>query len=98
MKRRREGGVKAPTVGTVFWKRIGPIGWVKHEIRAIVDEQMVYRHWSKRWGGVWAYEVDELFIWEKVWLSPADTYDPHVTLDAKVAARLNREHGDKHGT
>lgn len=87
--------MKLPTVGTVFWKRVGPIGWVKHEVRAIVDDRMVFRHWTHKWGGAWSYEVEVLYIWEKVWMRDmeASPKEPYVTLDQKVAAELNRKHG-----
>lgn len=84
--------IAEPSVGVIFWKRITGRGWIKHEVRAIVDGQFVYRHWSHRWGGTWAYEVEAIYIWSKVWMLDRDDSEPFVTLDGKEASRLNRKH------
>jgi hypothetical protein len=54
----------APTVGLAFWRLIVPRdGWVKHEVRALDDDFVIFRHWAPKWGGTWAYDVEHISIW-----------------------------------
>lgn len=53
-----------PHVGLVFWKLVVQRGFVRHEVRALVDAHYVVRHWTRRYGGSWAYNVEPLYLWE----------------------------------
>jgi hypothetical protein len=53
-----------PTVGLAFWRLIVPRdGWIRHEVRALDDGFVIFRHWALKWGGAWAYDVEHLTTW-----------------------------------
>jgi hypothetical protein len=59
-------------VGRVFWRMIPRRGYVRHEVRAFVDDRFVFRYWSVRGGGRWVYDVEPTFVWD-IWTSPPST-------------------------